>query len=398
MSAIVNLSTTEENAVKLAQFLAENAPNAAAKAVAEQCSALGEQSQFSEFVAKLTQQPDLLFASEKDSEVEGVFGWLGSLLVLPSADHESLVMNLCAAVVQDTARAPLRLKVLASLFNLLSRSPVRFKVFTLLLNFADKTNQVNSISSYLLNIDVHVKSWNSATTTEDLRQLYLLTYTSLSSSEKKFSTKSLLKYLATFNGASASDLAAVKEHAAKAVIDTIEAPLELSRFAPGSDQSSIMTYSAVLHLKDDAKYGSLFSLLQVFSNGNVVEFKNSKVAGVDLEKGLNNVRLLSICGLASSARELKYSDIASALEIDETAVEQWVVRAVTAELLEAQIDQLRRVIIVERAAPRFFNDQHWQDLNVKLHGWRDNVKELLAVVRSAKENRAVLQAKRAKKA
>ena len=122
------------------------------------------------------------------------------------------------------------------------------------------------------------------------------------------------------------------------------------------------------------------------------------MAGVDLEKGLNNVRLLSICGLASSARELKYSDIASALEIDETAVEQWVVRAVTAELLEAQIDQLRRVIIVERAAPRFFNDQHWQDLNVKLHGWRDNVKELLAVVRSAKENRAVLQAKRAKKA
>ena len=398
MSAIVNLSTTEENAVKLAQFLAENAPNVAAKAVAEQCSALGEQSQFSEFVAKLTQQPDLLFASEKDSEVEGVFGWLGSLLVLPSADHESLVMNLCAAVVQDTARAPLRLKVLASLFNLLSHSPVRFKVFTLLLNFADKTNQVNSISSYLLNIDVHVKSWNSATTTEDLRQLYLLTYTSLSSSEKKFSTKSLLKYLATFNGASASDLATVKEHAAKAVIDTIEAPLELSRFAPGSDQSSIMTYSAVLNLKDDAKYGSLFSLLQVFSNGNVVEFQNSKVEGVDLEKGLNNVRLLSICGLASSARELKYSDIASALEIDETAVEQWVVRAVTAELLEAQIDQLRRVIIVERAAPRFFNDQHWQDLNVKLHGWRDNVKELLAVVRSAKENRAVLQAKRAKKA
>ena len=283
MSAIVNLSTTEENAVKLAQFLAENAPNVAAKAVAEQCSALGEQSQFSEFVAKLTQQPDLLFASEKDSEVEGVFGWLGSLLVLPSADHESLVMNLCAAVVQDTARAPLRLKVLASLFNLLSHSPVRFKVFTLLLNFADKTNQVNSISSYLLNIDVHVKSWNSATTTEDLRQLYLLTYTSLSSSEKKFSTKSLLKYLATFNGASASDLATVKEHAAKAVIDTIEAPLELSRFAPGSDQSSIMTYSAVLNLKDDAKYGSLFSLLQVFSNGNVVEFQNSKVEGVDLE-------------------------------------------------------------------------------------------------------------------
>ena len=75
-------------------------------------------------------------------------------------------------------------------------------------------------------------------------------------------------------------------------------------------------------------------------------------------------------------------------DVDIKDVEQWIVKAVTAELLVAQIDQLRSVIIVERAAPRFFNDQQWNDLNQKLHGWRDNVKELLSVVRSAKEQRA----------
>ena len=65
MSSIVNLSVVDANATKLAKFLSENAPNAAAKAVADECIALGEQSQFSTFVSKLVSTPDLLFASEK---------------------------------------------------------------------------------------------------------------------------------------------------------------------------------------------------------------------------------------------------------------------------------------------------------------------------------------------
>ena len=79
-----------------------------------------------------------------------------------------------------------------------------------------------------------------------------------------------------------------------------------------------MSYSAVQQLKGDAKYGALFNMMEVFSNGNVVDFKSSKADGVDMSKGLENVRLLCVCSMASSTRELTYSEIALALEIEET--------------------------------------------------------------------------------
>ena len=392
--------TPEKNSISLAQFLSEIAPNAESKAVAVQCIALGEQSDFSTFVSKLSEQPELLFASESDSDVEGIFAWLGSALVkyVSPAEHESLAMKLCNTVVQSTERAALRLHILTTIFNLLSRSPIRFKVFAILLNFASTTGNLASITSYLANLDVHVKAWNPATTTKDLQQLYLLAYTSLGKVGEVASAQSaLLKYLSMFNGASATDLAGVKKLAAEAVVGAIEAPLALSRRV---DNSAIMSYDAVQQLNGDATFGALYNLLEVFSKGNVAQFKSSKAEGVDMAKGLENVRLLSICTMASSERELKYAEIAKALEIDESNVEEWVVKAVTAELLEAQIDQLRRVIVVERAGLRFFNQQHWQDLNQKLHGWRDNVRQLLEVVRSAKKSRATLKEKRgaAKKA
>ncbi len=402
MSAIVNLQTTDQNAVKLARFLSEIAPNESAKAVADECVTLGEQSQFTAFVKKLISSPDLLFASENDRDIEGIFSWVTSLLVSQSdGETESLSMQLCNSVAAESSRSQLRLRILTSLFNLLSRFPVRCQVFTLLLNYAVKTGNVPSISSYLINIDVHVNTWSAVPSNEELQSLYLLTYQALASiSETAGAQNSLLKYLAIFTNeslASAKDLDSVKEQAANAVIGTIEAPLEQSHRV---DYSGILSYPAVQQLKDDGKYANMYNLLKVFSNGDVEQFKNSCVDGINFERGMENVRLLRICVLASSARELKYDDIAKALDVDIKDVEQWIVKAVTAELLVAQIDQLRSVIIVERAAPRFFNDQQWNDLNQKLHGWRDNVKELLSVVRSAKEQRAKLNVKRgaAKKA
>ena len=56
----------------------------------------------------------------------------------------------------------------------------------------------------------------------------------------------LLKYLSMFNGASASDLAGVKDLAAGALVGAIEAPLALSRSV---DTTGIMSYSAVLNVQ-----------------------------------------------------------------------------------------------------------------------------------------------------
>ena len=71
--------------------------------------------------------------------------------------------------------------------------------------------------------------------------------------------------------------------------------------------------------------------------------------GAESGARLENTRLLSVCALASNERELSYTKIATALEVEDTSVEEWVIKAVTADLIEAQIDQLRRVIVIDRA-------------------------------------------------
>lgn len=54
-------------------------------------------------------------------------------------------------------------------------------------------------------------------------------------------------------------------------------------------------------------------------------------------------------------------------------VEQWVVRAIGAKLLEAKLDQVRRVVVVTRSTHRIFGKQQWQDLKHRLAVWSENI-------------------------
>ena len=54
-------------------------------------------------------------------------------------------------------------------------------------------------------------------------------------------------------------------------------------------------------------------------------------------------------------------------------VEQWVVKAIGAKLLEAKLDQVRRVVVVTRCTFRVFGKQQWEDLRRQLHSWVGNL-------------------------
>ena len=54
-------------------------------------------------------------------------------------------------------------------------------------------------------------------------------------------------------------------------------------------------------------------------------------------------------------------------------VELWVVKAIGAKLLEAKLDQVRRVVIVTRFTYRVFGKPQWESLRRSLQGWVVNV-------------------------
>jgi translation initiation factor 3 subunit M len=72
-----------------------------------------------------------------------------------------------------------------------------------------------------------------------------------------------------------------------------------------------------------------------------------KCAGVKKDECVRKIRLLSLCTLASSKPEMKYSEIAACMQINEGEVESWIIKAITAKLLDAKMDQISKTVVVK---------------------------------------------------
>jgi translation initiation factor 3 subunit M len=72
---------------------------------------------------------------------------------------------------------------------------------------------------------------------------------------------------------------------------------------------------------------------------------------VKKDECVRKMRLLSLCTLASSKAEMKYSEIAACMQISEAEVEAWVIKAITAKLLDAKMDQINKTVVVKCVAP-----------------------------------------------
>ena len=99
-----------------------------------------------------------------------------------------------------------------------------------------------------------------------------------------------------------------------------------------------------------------------------------------------NMSLLSLVSLAGEHEEIPYSAIASTLDISEDQVEKWVILGVSSGLMEAKMDQLSKVVIVERCVVRQFGRKEWEALKVRLDKWKVNVRGVLDALKNASEN------------
>ncbi|XP_009611982.4 uncharacterized protein [Nicotiana tomentosiformis] len=65
------------------------------------------------------------------------------------------------------------------------------------------------------------------------------------------------------------------------------------------------------------------------------------------------MRLMSLVDLSlNGSSQIPYSIIKDALRIDDIEVESWVVKAITAKLLDCKIGQMNQVVIVSRCTER----------------------------------------------
>ena len=196
---------------------------------------------------------------------------------------------------------------------------------------------------------------------------------------KEWKQSYMLALLDTYKDASQLDDGATST-AREAAIYAIRDPINL--FAT---QRRILSIPAITSLSKS--HAPLYDLLKIFMEGKLQDYRDftsmpDKASvfttyGLSEQECMKNMCLLSLVSLASEHEEIPYSAIASTLSINEDEVEQWVIKAVSSGLMEAKMDQLRKVVLVERCAVRQFGMKEWSALKVRLDTWKVNVKGVL---------------------
>ncbi len=94
------------------------------------------------------------------------------------------------------------------------------------------------------------------------------------------------------------------------------------------------------------------------------------------------MKLLSICSLAAQATNkiVSYQTIATTLKISNDEVEDWIIDAISQNLIDGSMDQTNNTLTVSRYTHRSFGLNQWKLLQQKLRDLRKqvhNVKETI---------------------
>ncbi|KAI3665813.1 hypothetical protein L6452_44448 [Arctium lappa] len=107
--------------------------------------------------------------------------------------------------------------------------------------------------------------------------------------------------------------------------------------------------------------------------------------GLVHEDCIAKMRLMSMMDLASDeSGQIPYRLIKDTLQIEDDEVEPWVVKAITAKLIDCKIDQMNQVIRVSRYTERVFGPRQWQALREKLATWRGSIANVITTIQANK--------------
>ena len=236
-----------------------------------------------------------------------------------------------------------------------------------------------------------LQSWNVSDT--ERRSLYTSICNGLPSDDIR-QQRFLLLLIESYSNNSNKETTIVNDDIIKLVkqvtINAIRDPVTLFR-----DQRNLLSQTIVQQTlqKHDA---ALLALLTVFQEGTMSEYEQfiSKHAGTDAtaffsQWGLDQaqciryMRILSLCTLAIGQEVMTYGEIRKALHLndendnDGDDVERWVIAAVNSGLLQAKMDQLQEIVMIERCVVRKFDLVQWKNVQSTLRSYKEQVGSVL---------------------
>jgi len=337
-------------------------------------------------------------AGEKSVEREAVEGVLNVVCLLfkrvldtckGEADVARLAQGLLGKLAEDTQNANLRLKTMASIYNLLAgKAGVRFTTLLAMINYASSAGKAELVQVLpkAEALDGIMSEWEADAV--KIRQLYTALYEAAGKHGMGKEAHALrIKFLKTLQGQKCD--AAALEQASLAVGEAIANPT-VFQF------DEYLELDAIKALKADASHAPVYALLDLFSKDDLAAFNafstsNAAVLSklkLDKDACVLKMRLLSLCSLASRQDSISYADIAACLQVKEDEVEMWGIKAMQAKLMDAKLDQLTRRLIINHCPARLFSQSQWAGMRGKLVGWRDRMQQLQQVIHATRARHA----------
>ncbi|KAI7979311.1 Eukaryotic translation initiation factor 3 subunit M [Camellia lanceoleosa] len=352
---------------------------------AQECIVMGR---WLDLASLMLTSADLIFSKVSDKDLECIFTVICNLVTKPESLDESLEMAklISTKITQQPNEKPaLRLKIMFNLYNLLENPYSRFFVYMKALDLAVNGKVSEHIISSFKKMDDFLREWNIGI--QDQRKLFLTISNILkdSKSSAKDSFKFLTKYLATFSGEDAHTMGEAKEEAVHTIIEFVK--------APDMFQCDLLDMPAVAQLEKDAKYTLIYQLLLIFLTQRLDAYLDFQAANSTLLKSyglvhedcITKMRLMSLVDLASAeSGQISYELIKDTLRINDDEVEMWVVKAITAKLIDCKMDQMNQIVIVSRCTERMFGEHQWQTLRTKLATWRGNIVNVISTIQANK--------------
>lgn len=352
---------------------------------AQECMVMGR---WLDLASLILTSADLVFSKVADKDVECIYTVICNLVTKSENPGEVLeIVKLVSSKVtqQPNEKPALRLKILFNLYNLLEDEYSRFYVYMKALQLAASGKVTEHVTPSFKKIDSFLKEWNIGV--QDQRELFLTIFNILkdSKSSGKESFNFLTKYLATFSPEDDHAMGEAKEEAVNAIIEFVK--------APDMFQCDLLDMPAVAQLENDGKYSLIHQLLNIFLTQRLDAYLDFEAAnsallksyGLAHEDCIAKMRLMSLVDLAlSESGQIPYAAIKDALKVNDNEVEHWVVKAITAKLLDCKMDQMNKVVIVSRCTERMFGPQQWEYLRSKLATWRGNIANVINTIQSNK--------------
>ncbi|GFY84860.1 proteasome component (PCI) domain protein [Actinidia rufa] len=331
---------------------------------AQECIVVGR---WLDLASLMLTSADVIFSKVSEKDLECIFTVICNLVTKPESLDESLEMaKLIATKItqQPNEKPALRLKIMFNLYNLLENPYSRFFVYMKALDLAINGKVTEHIIPSFRKMDDLLKEWNIGI--QDQRKLFL-------------TISNILKE-------NAYTVGEAKEEAVRAIIEFVK--------APDMFQCDLLDMPAVAQLEKDAKYTSLvYQLLKIFLTQRLDAYLDFDAANSTLLKSyglvhedcIAKMRLMSLVDLASAeSGQISYALIKDTLRINDDEVEMWVVKAITAKLIDCKMDQMNEIVIVSRCTERVFGQRQWQSLRSKLATWRGNIANVISTIQANK--------------